>query len=59
MDIVSSHFRKQIEDEMADKITLFQGRFNQLGNPITHEEVRRSFNSLSNNSALDKDQIRT
>ena len=57
LDIVSSHFRSKFEDEKAEEITLFEGEPKPLKNPITPEEVRKSFNSLSNNKATGENQI--
>ena len=39
------------------EITPFEGEPKPLKNPITPEEVRKSFNSLSNNKATGEDQI--
>ena len=57
LDIVSSHFRSKFEDETAEEITPFEGEPKPLKNPMTAEEVRKSFNSLSNNKATVEDQI--
>ena len=57
LDIVSSHFKCKFEDETAGEITPFEGEPKPLKNPITPEEVRKSFNSLSNNKATGEDQI--
>ena len=57
LDKVASHFRSKFEDETAEEITPFEGEPKPLKSPITPEEVRKSFNSLSNNKARGKDQI--
>ena len=57
LDIVSSHFKSKFEDEKVEEITPFEGEPKPLKNPITPEEVRKSFNSLSNNKAPGEDQI--
>ena len=54
---IQEHFRSKFEDEAAEEITPFQGEPKPLKNPITPEEVRKSFNSLSNNKATGEDQI--
>ena len=57
LDIVSSHFKSKFEDEKVEEITPFEGEPKPLKSPITPEEVRKKFNSLSNNKAPGEDQI--
>ncbi|KAK3795294.1 hypothetical protein RRG08_004450 [Elysia crispata] len=46
-----------LKTKNVEEITPFEGEPKPLKNPITPEEVRKSFNSLSNNKAPGEDQI--
>ena len=57
LDIVSNHFKIKFHDETAATISPFQGEARPLDKRITPEEVRKGFNSLSNNKAPGEDLI--
>ena len=56
LDIVSKYFKDKFVDSDQDVLPPFQGAAKPLKNKlITAEEVRKSYNGLSNNKALDED----
>ena len=57
LDIVSTYFKDKFVDSDQDVIPPFQGAAKPLRNKITAEEVRKSFNSLSNSKAPGEDNI--
>ena len=57
LDIVSAHFKGKFFDEQVAGIEPFLGDPRALNNPISPAEVRKSFNSLSNNKSPGEDGI--
>ena len=57
LDIVSNHFKNKFTDNSEPEIIPFQGESKPLQVPITADEVRKAFNSLSNNRSPGEDQI--
>ena len=57
LDIVSNYFKDKFVDSDQDVVPPFQGAAKPLRNKIRTEEVRKSFNSLSDNKAPGEDNI--
>ena len=57
LNIVSTHFKDKFVDTNEEFIPPFQGEAKPLTKEITAAEVRKSFDSLSNNKAPGKDNI--
>ena len=58
LDIVSKYSKDKFVDSDQDVLPPLQGAAKPLKNKlITAEEVRKSYNGLSNNKALDEDNI--
>ena len=55
LDIVSKYSKDKFVDSDQDVLPLFQGAAKPLKNKITAEEVRKSYNGLSNNKAPGED----
>ena len=57
LEIISGFFKDKFQNKDLPKITLFQGPPKKLNKPITPEEVRKSLESLKNNTAPGEDEI--
>ena len=54
---VANHFESKFKDGSKKDIPPFQGTPRALHNPVSKDEVRKSFNRLKNNKASGEDQI--
>ncbi|GFS07330.1 very-long-chain enoyl-CoA reductase [Elysia marginata] len=57
LNIIASFFKEKFQSETATEIEEFTGSSRKLHQPITKEEVKKSFYNLNNNRAPAEDAI--
>ncbi|GFS18719.1 very-long-chain enoyl-CoA reductase [Elysia marginata] len=57
LNIIASFFKEKFQSETATEIEAFTGSPRKLHQPITKEEVKKSFDNLNNNRAPGEDGI--
>ncbi|GFR80169.1 hypothetical protein ElyMa_005891600 [Elysia marginata] len=55
LNIIASFFKEKFQSETATEIEAFTGSPRKLHQPITKEEVKKSFDNLNNNRAPGED----